>query len=114
MVEHPLSRIHSMFWIEEAKSEFTHPQSRKTTRAIYRQVWTQTQLQVQHFKGSWRRFLYNGFGSTVVRSIPATSIGFLVFELVKRHIDQKEQDENAVEEISDERNAEAAMEQTPH
>ncbi|RUS21150.1 mitochondrial carrier domain-containing protein [Endogone sp. FLAS-F59071] len=99
VVEYPLSRIHSIFWIEEAKSEFPHPQSRKTTGALYRQTWTQAKLQVQRFKGSWRRFLYHGFGGTVARSIPATSIGFLVFELVKRHIDQREQAKDAVEEM---------------
>jgi hypothetical protein len=37
--------------------------------------------------GSWRRFMYQEFGSTVLRVVPATSVGFLVFELVKREVD---------------------------
>ena len=44
-------------------------------------------MQVRLHGGSWRKFMYQEFGSTVIKVVPATSIGFLVFELVKREVD---------------------------
>ncbi|RUS23808.1 mitochondrial carrier domain-containing protein [Jimgerdemannia flammicorona] len=105
LIEHPLSRIHSIFWIEEAQSEFAHPSSRETTRALYRQTWAQVRLQVQRAGGSWLHFLYHEFTSTIVRSVPATSVGFLVFEMVKREIDRRGQgggDEDVMEDMMEE------------
>lgn len=38
------------------------------------------------------KFLYHEFGSTVLKVVPATSVGFLVFELVKREVDFRSMD----------------------
>lgn len=87
MIEHPLSKIHSIFYIEEGQSEFTHKESKESGRELYRRTWEQCKLQVRLNGGSWRRFLYQEFAGTVLKVVPATSIGFLVFELVKREVD---------------------------
>ncbi|KAI9492997.1 mitochondrial carrier domain-containing protein [Zychaea mexicana] len=87
IIEHPLSKIHSIFYIEEGQSEFTHKDKRESVRVLYRKTWEQCKLQVRMHGGSWRKFMYQEFGSTVIKVVPATSIGFLVFELVKREVD---------------------------
>ncbi|KAF7722254.1 hypothetical protein EC973_003504 [Apophysomyces ossiformis] len=92
VIEHPLSKIHSIFYIEEGQSEFTNKSSRESVRKLYARTWDQCKLQVRLNGGSWRKFLYHEFGSTVVKVVPATSIGFLVFELVKREIDFRSTD----------------------
>ncbi|KAI8645116.1 mitochondrial carrier domain-containing protein [Parasitella parasitica] len=86
-IEHPLSKIHSIFYIEEGQSEFTNKSTREPVKYLYRRTWEQCKTQVKLNGGSWRRFLYQEFASTVIRVVPATSVGFLVFELVKREVD---------------------------
>ncbi|GAN10549.1 mitochondrial carrier protein [Mucor ambiguus] len=86
-IEHPLSKIHSIFYIEEGQSEFTNKSSREPVNRLYRRTWEQCKTQVKLNGGSWRRFLYQEFAGTVIRVVPATSVGFLVFELVKREVD---------------------------
>ncbi|KAI8890591.1 mitochondrial carrier [Backusella circina FSU 941] len=95
-IEHPLSKIHSIFYIEEGQSEFTHKSKREPVQHLYRRTLEQCKLQVKLNGGSWRKFLYSEFGSTVMRVIPATSVGFLVFELVKREIDFRSIDFDAL------------------
>ncbi|ORZ03121.1 mitochondrial carrier domain-containing protein [Syncephalastrum racemosum] len=92
IIEHPLSKIHSIFYIEEGQSEFAHKGSRESMRELYRRTWEQCKLQVRMHGNSWRRFLYHEFGTTVIKVVPATSIGFLVFELVKREVDFRSMD----------------------
>ncbi|ORE11216.1 mitochondrial carrier [Rhizopus microsporus var. microsporus] len=87
LIDHPLSKVHSIFYIEEGQSEFTNKHRRESVRSLYRRTLDQCLTQVKLNGGSWRKFLYQEFGSTVVRVVPATSVGFLVFELVKREID---------------------------
>lgn len=87
MIDHPLSKVHSIFYIEEGQSEFTNKHRHESVRSLYRRTLDQCLTQVKLNGGSWRKFLYQEFGSTVVRVVPATSVGFLVFELVKREID---------------------------
>lgn len=54
---------------------------------LYKRTWEHCKTQVKANGGSWRKFLYQEFGHTVIRVVPATSVGFLVFELVKREVD---------------------------
>ncbi|KAI9026576.1 mitochondrial carrier domain-containing protein [Phycomyces nitens] len=91
-IEHPLSKIHSIFYIEEGQSEFTNKSSRVPVDELYKRTWKQCKLQVRLNGGSWRRFLYQEFATTVMKVVPATSIGFLVFELVKREVDFRSSD----------------------
>ncbi|KAI7905615.1 mitochondrial carrier domain-containing protein [Cokeromyces recurvatus] len=87
IIEHPLSKIHSIFYIEEGQSEFTNKTVREPVKNLYKRTWEQCKTQVKLNGGSWRRFLYHEFTGTIVRVVPATSVGFLVFELVKREVD---------------------------
>ncbi|KAI8088450.1 mitochondrial carrier domain-containing protein [Thamnidium elegans] len=87
IIEQPLSKIHSIFYIEEGQSEFANKTKKEPVNELYRRTWEQCKLQVKMNGGSVRKFLYQEFGSTVIRVVPATSVGFLVFELVKREVD---------------------------
>ncbi|KAI7862729.1 mitochondrial carrier domain-containing protein [Spinellus fusiger] len=87
IIEHPLSRVHSIFYTEEGKSEIKNKSSHLHTKQLYKQTWQQCQVQVRLNGGSWRLFLYQEFAATVLKSVPATSVGFLVFELVKKEVD---------------------------
>ncbi|KAI8979490.1 mitochondrial carrier domain-containing protein [Mycotypha africana] len=87
IIDHPLSKIHSIFYIEEGQSEFANKSAKESVNSLYKRTWEQCKAQVKLNGASWHRFLYQDFASTVLRVVPATSIGFLVFELVKREID---------------------------
>ena len=63
---------------------------------LYRRTFEQCKAQVKLNGGSWRQFLYQEFGSTVIRVVPATSVGSLVFELVKREVDFRSIDFDAL------------------
>ncbi|SAM02601.1 hypothetical protein [Absidia glauca] len=92
LVDHPFSKIHSVFYIEEGQSEFSNKSAREPVSVLYRRTWEQCRLQVKLNGGSWTKFLYHEFGSTVLKVVPATSVGFLVFELVKREVDFRSMD----------------------
>ncbi|CAG8547167.1 2127_t:CDS:2 [Funneliformis caledonium] len=82
-VDYPLDRIRNIFLIEEAQSEYQHEQRPR----LYKDTWQQCKLRIKR-KGVIR-FLYGDFGATILRAVPATSIGFLVFELMKDKINQE-------------------------
>ncbi|KAG2172039.1 hypothetical protein INT43_001516 [Umbelopsis isabellina] len=90
-IDHPLSKIHNVFWVAEAQSEYANPKCRETTRKLYRETWEQCKIQVRLNGGSWRKYLYQDFSATLLKVAPATSLGFLVFELAKREIDFRSQ-----------------------
>ncbi|CAO3632643.1 unnamed protein product [Cunninghamella blakesleeana] len=92
LIDHPFSKIHSIFYIEEGQSEFTNKNKREPVNVLYKRTWEQCKLQVKLNGGSWMKFLYQEFGSTVLKVVPATSVGFLVFELLKREIDFRSMD----------------------
>ncbi|KAG0994974.1 hypothetical protein G6F28_005232 [Rhizopus arrhizus] len=96
LIDHPLSKIHSIFYIEEGQSEFANKHKRESVSNLYRKTLDQCIAQAKLNGGSWRKFLYQEFGNTVLRVVPATSVGFLVFELVKREIDFKSIDFDAL------------------
>jgi len=87
-IDYPLDRIRNVFLIEEAQSEYQHEKKPH----LYKDTWEQCKLRIKR-KGLIR-FLYGDFGATVMRAIPATSIGFLVFELMKEKIDRELYDDN--------------------
>jgi len=90
-IDHPLSRIHNVFYVAEAQSEYANPKCRESTRKLYRETWERCKVQVRLTGGSWRKYLYQDFTSVLVKVTPATSLGFLVFELAKREIDFRSQ-----------------------
>lgn len=87
-VDYPLDKIRNIFLIEEAQSEYQHEQKPR----LYKDTWKQCKLRIKR-KGLIK-FLYSDFGATVIRAVPATSVGFLVFELMKRKFDRELYDEN--------------------
>ncbi|CAO3679783.1 unnamed protein product [Umbelopsis ramanniana] len=91
VIDHPLSKIHNVFYITEAQSEFANPRCRETTRKLYRETWERCKMQVRLTGGSWRKYLYQDFTGVLLKVTPATSLGFLVFELAKREIDFRSQ-----------------------
>ncbi|KAI9279816.1 mitochondrial carrier domain-containing protein [Sporodiniella umbellata] len=99
LIDHPLSKIHSIFYVEEGQSEFANKHNRESVRVLYRRTYDQCLAQVKLNGGSWRKFLYQEFGNTVLRVVPATSVGFLVFELVKQKIDFKSIDFDSLDQL---------------
>ncbi|ORZ15830.1 mitochondrial carrier domain-containing protein [Absidia repens] len=92
LIDHPFSKIQSIFYIEEEQSEFSNKSKREPVNELYRRTWEQCKRNVRSNGGSWMKFLYQEFGSTVMKVVPATSVGFLVFELVKREVDFRSMD----------------------
>ncbi|KAF9318716.1 hypothetical protein BG003_010644 [Podila horticola] len=104
-VDYPLEQIKSIFYAKE--SELVAQQARLQPQAhtqhlnassmrsgtsisseLYRMTWTECQAQASK-AGGWRRFLFTSFGSTAIRAVPAASVGFLVFEVMKRKLDAR-------------------------
>ena len=83
-VDYPLDKIRNIFLIEAAQSEYQHEQKPH----LYKDTWEQCKLRIK--RTGLIRCLYNDFGATIIRAVPATSVGFLVFELMKRKIDSQE------------------------
>ncbi|CAG8525326.1 16725_t:CDS:2 [Acaulospora morrowiae] len=81
LVDYPLDRVRNVFLIEEAQSEYQHEKKPK----LYKVTWEQCKMRARRI--GWFKFLYGDFGAAVLRAVPATSVGFLVFELMKRKID---------------------------
>ncbi|CAG8449046.1 7274_t:CDS:2 [Diversispora eburnea] len=71
-IDYPLDKVRNVFLIEEAQAEYQHEQKSK----LYKITWEQCKLRAK--RTGWIRFLYGDFGATVIRAVPATSIGFLV------------------------------------
>ncbi|OZJ02261.1 hypothetical protein BZG36_04698 [Bifiguratus adelaidae] len=89
LVDYPFAKIHNIFYIREAESEYANPKSWKATRHLYHETLRAVKLQVQRQAGGqWLKWLYSGFGATVLNVVPATSLGFLVFEFFKRELDR--------------------------
>ncbi|KAG9292950.1 hypothetical protein G9A89_016312 [Geosiphon pyriformis] len=83
LIDYPLDRVRNVFLIEEAQAEYQHEKGSR----LYKATWDHCRLMAS--RTSWAHFLYSDFGATVLRAVPATSIGFLVFELMKRNLDRK-------------------------
>ncbi|CAG8604579.1 16573_t:CDS:2 [Acaulospora colombiana] len=81
IIDYPLDKIRNVFLIEEAQSEYQHEKKPR----LYRITWEQCKMRAR--RTGWFKFLYGNFGAAVLRAVPATSIGFLVFELMKRKTD---------------------------
>ncbi|KAG0029953.1 hypothetical protein BGZ81_003249 [Podila clonocystis] len=103
-IDYPLEQIKSIFYAKE--SELAAQQARLQPQAhtqhlnassmrsgtsisaeLYKMTWTECQAQAS--KAGWRRFLFASFGSTAIRAVPAASVGFLVFEVMKRKLDAR-------------------------
>ncbi|KAF9301904.1 hypothetical protein BGZ74_006125 [Mortierella antarctica] len=104
-VDYPLAQIKSIFYTKEselvAQQARLHPQAHtqhlnassmrsgtSISSELYRMTWIECQAQASQ-AGGWRRFLFASFGSTAIRAVPAASVGFLVFEVMKRKLDAR-------------------------
>ncbi|KAF9158077.1 hypothetical protein DFQ26_008011 [Actinomortierella ambigua] len=113
-VDYPMEIIRSQFYLKEAEMQERVLQQQQQLAAnstkhsatystlssnaastkpassneIYRQTYQECQRRARA-AGGWRRFLFKGFGMTAIRSVPAASVGFLVFEIMKRKLDAR-------------------------
>ncbi|KAI9240694.1 MAG: mitochondrial carrier domain-containing protein [Podila humilis] len=104
-VDYPLEQIKSIFYAKESEraaqqarlqpqmhTQHLNASSMRSGTSIsselYRMTWTECQAQASN-AGGWRRFLFASFGSTAIRAVPAASVGFLVFEVMKRKLDAR-------------------------
>ncbi|KAL1922337.1 uncharacterized protein VTP21DRAFT_9876 [Calcarisporiella thermophila] len=105
VVDHPLERVRDVFYIEEAQSEYLVKDANLNSRraqaiALYKLTYQACSKRIE--KMSALRFFYSGFSSTALRAVPASSVGFLAFEIVRRWLDPLEgekEDSKKVEEF---------------
>ncbi|KAG9070304.1 hypothetical protein KI688_009641 [Linnemannia hyalina] len=104
-VDYPLKQVKSIFYAKEAalqaetqrNAPAAHTQHLNSSSMrsgtsissqLYSMTWQECRSQAQS-SGGWRRFLYANFAWTAIRAVPAASVGFLVFELMKRKLDAR-------------------------
>ncbi|KAF9430331.1 hypothetical protein BGZ94_007333 [Podila epigama] len=104
-VDYPLEQVKSIFYAKEAelqaqkerlqpKAHTQHLNSSSMrsgtsiSSELYKMTWNECQSQAAKV-GGWRRYLFKNFASTAIRAVPAASVGFLVFELMKRKLDAR-------------------------
>ncbi|CAO3567622.1 unnamed protein product [Mortierella alpina] len=104
-VDYPLEQIKTIFYAKEAElqaeklrstpdphTQRLNSSSMRTGPSISSQLYRLTRLECEaqaRQSGGWRRFLFSNFGSTAIRAVPAASVGFLVFEVMKRKLDAR-------------------------
>ncbi|KAG0295632.1 hypothetical protein BGZ97_004779, partial [Linnemannia gamsii] len=115
-VDYPLEQVKSIFYAKEAalqaetlrNAPAAHTQHLNSSSMrsgtsissqLYSMTWRECQAQAQT-SGGWRRFLFASFGSTAIRAVPAASVGFLVFELMKRKLDARRYESEDREMVS--------------
>ncbi|KAG0219454.1 hypothetical protein BGX33_002724 [Mortierella sp. NVP41] len=138
-VDYPLEQVKSIFYAKEtalqaetlrnapaAHTQHLNSVSMRSGTSIssqlYDMTWKECKAQARD-AGGWRRFLFANFASTAIRAVPAASVGFLVFELMKRKLDARryESEDREMESYLDrmmaerdaERRAEWLMEFSP-
>lgn len=91
VIQHPLSRIQDIHYgrLEYIDShEYSKPDaSKKQALKLYASAYTKTWKQVlvlARREGGLRRWLYRDFFISTLRQAPSTSIGLIVFEVVRR------------------------------
>ncbi|KAF8929408.1 mitochondrial carrier domain-containing protein [Dissophora ornata] len=104
-VDYPMELIKNIFFAKDAEMQaekMRHPQpphsqhlnsssmrsGTSISTQLYKMTWTECQQQARQ-SGGWRRFLFSNFASTAIRAVPAASVGFLVFEVMKRKLDAR-------------------------
>ncbi|KAF9963186.1 hypothetical protein BGZ70_007588 [Mortierella alpina] len=104
-VDYPLEQIKTIFYAKEAElqaeklrsapdphTQHLNSSSMRTGPSISSQLYRLTRLECEaqaRQAGGWRRFLFSNFASTAIRAVPAASVGFLVFEVMKRKLDAR-------------------------
>ncbi|KAF9291798.1 hypothetical protein BGZ68_002177 [Mortierella alpina] len=104
-VDYPLEQIKTIFYAKEAElqaeklrstpdphTQRLNSSSMRTGPSISSQLYRLTRLECEaqaRHSGGWRRFLFSNFASTAIRAVPAASVGFLVFEMMKRKLDAR-------------------------
>ncbi|KAF9585723.1 hypothetical protein BGW38_001062 [Lunasporangiospora selenospora] len=103
-VDYPLEQIKAIFYAKDSELQAErqrHPPKPHSlhlnasarpdvplSNQLYRLTWEECKNQALK-SGGWGRFLYSNFVSTAIRSVPAASVGFLVFEVMKRKLDAR-------------------------
>ncbi|KAF9366100.1 hypothetical protein BGX34_006288 [Mortierella sp. NVP85] len=104
-IDYPLEQVKNIFYAKETELQAEkdrHPSRPHSQRfnassmrsgtsvstQIYKMTWDECRAQAS-LSGGWRRFLFSNFASTAIRAVPAASVGFLVFEVMKRKLDAR-------------------------
>ncbi|KAG0368655.1 hypothetical protein BGZ54_001466 [Gamsiella multidivaricata] len=105
-VDYPLEQVKNIFFAKETElqvqadrrgpaaqhSQHLNSSSMRSGTSIssqlYQMTWEECRAQAG-LAGGWRRFLFTNFATTAVRAVPAASVGFLVFEVMKRKLDAR-------------------------
>ncbi|KAF9991853.1 hypothetical protein BGZ65_013027 [Modicella reniformis] len=113
-VDYPMEQIKSIFYAKETELQVEknrHPPKPHSQRFNASSMRSGTSISTQIYKMTWDecraqaaaaasqsgsggfgglgRFLYSNFAATAIRAVPAASVGFLVFEVMKRKLDAR-------------------------
>ncbi|RKP37133.1 mitochondrial carrier domain-containing protein, partial [Dimargaris cristalligena] len=93
IVDYPLERFHHVLRSDLAHLELHHHQHRFYD--TYRLAWRHCQRTAasELFGNSYRRLFYAGFTAHALRALPATSLGFLCFEIVRNALEDNSEPE---------------------
>jgi hypothetical protein len=90
LVQFPLGKLQKIHWIRIEKIDFNAIRAHGEQQAwkVYWETYPKTfhqinKLRIRDAGGSWLRWLYGGFARSTLVSMPSTSIGLLVFEIMR-------------------------------
>ncbi|MCJ1307262.1 hypothetical protein MMC25_000908 [Agyrium rufum] len=88
-IQYPLSHVQEIYYgrlkslDRISKNRPTRTQTMKNYGLAYAKTFEKCSTQAQ-VRGSWRRWLYQGFLINTLKQVPSTSAGLVIFELVRR------------------------------
>lgn len=88
-IVHPMQQIQELHYqrLATLDDQMRSKPSRLNTMQLYKHAYEKT-LRIAAIRardaGSWTRFLFQGFWSTTLRTVPSTSAGLIVFEVFRR------------------------------
>jgi hypothetical protein len=90
LIQHPLTELQEIHYRRLEALDFqAHQESAKPSRIMsrYYHAYEETFRQCKHLSkkyGGWRKYLFRNFFGNTIRQMPSTSVGLIVFEVVRR------------------------------
>ncbi|RKP09764.1 mitochondrial carrier domain-containing protein [Thamnocephalis sphaerospora] len=80
LVDHPLDHIRGAVLLRGGE---------RAHGGLYAAAWHRCRRLAMH-AGGWRTWLYTGFGTNLIKAVPATSLGLFCYEMMKRRFEELE------------------------
>ncbi|KAI5286999.1 hypothetical protein KEM54_006316 [Ascosphaera aggregata] len=90
VIHYPLGIIQDVYYErleridkQASKAHGSWKKMMKHHQEAYRELYTRCKYRASQY-GGWRSFLYGGFWANIIKAVPSTSAGLIIFELVRR------------------------------